>query len=213
MGELPLILRRASEQDFEEVRSLLTEASQWLRYQGTSQWAAPWPDENGRNENIRRAIGAGRTWLLWDEDQPAATLTASPNDHQIWPEQHRHERAVYVRRLTVSRRYSGVGLGGQLLDWAGLRASRQYRARWIRVDVWTDNIRLHRYYIGQGFARSGTSPIEGYPSSALFQKPVDQILFPAAPLFREDPDAANPAELPAPARGPARHRAWLRVRS
>src|SRR5690348_11469553 len=99
MGELPLILRRASEQEFEEVRSLLTEASRWLRYQGTSQWAAPWPDENGRNENIRRAIGAGRTWLLWDDDQPAATLTASPNDHQIWPEPHRHDRAVYVRRL------------------------------------------------------------------------------------------------------------------
>jgi GNAT superfamily N-acetyltransferase len=212
MGELPLILRRAGGQDFEEVHGLLTEASRWLRDQGTDQWKAPWPDENGRNENIRRAIGAGRTWLLWAGGQAVATLTASPNDHQIWPEKHRHAKAVYVRRLTVSRRYSGIGLGGQLLDWAGLRSSRDYGARWIRVDVWTTNIRLHNYYLGQGFTRDGTSPVEGYPSAALFQKPVDQIRLPATPLFREAPEAARPTELPGPARGPVRHHGSPRAR-
>ena len=180
------VLSRASPADFETVRSLLWQAAQWLRTKNTAQWAAPWPDESGRNENIKRAIEAGRTWILWDREQAAATLTASPNDHKIWPEENRHEKAVYVRRITVSRRYSGLGLGGQLLDWAGLRAKREYGAHWIRVDVWTTNTELHDYYRDQGFEFCGLSPVPDYPSAALFQKAVDQIKPPEAQLFRED---------------------------
>jgi GNAT superfamily N-acetyltransferase len=188
VGAAWLVLQRATREDFEAVRSLLTEASRWLESKDTDQWAEPWPDQNGRYERILRAIEAGRTWIAWEGTQPAATLTASPNDHMMWPEESRQDAAVYVRRMVVSRRYAGRGLGGQLLDWAGLRASHEYGARWVRVDVWTTNIRLHDYYRGQGFTRGGTCPINGYPSAALFQKPVDQIRLPAIPLFREDPE-------------------------
>jgi GNAT superfamily N-acetyltransferase len=168
----------------------LREASRWLGTRNTDQWAVPWPDENGRNTNIKRAIRAGRTWIVVDEEsRPAATLTASPNDHGIWPEPDRRDPAVYVRRITVSRSpaYAGHGLGAQLLDWAGLRAHRDYGARWVRVDVWTTNTKLHDYYLRQGFAHCGLCPIPGYPSAALFQKPVESIKVPGAPLFREDP--------------------------
>jgi GNAT superfamily N-acetyltransferase len=188
MGQLGLlVLRRASPGDFEAVRSLLKEASRWLGTKNTDQWAVPWPDENGRNTNITRAIRAGRTWIVMDGDsRPAATLTASPNHHGIWPEKNGREPAVYVRRVAVSRRYAGQGLGSQLLDWAGLRANRDYAARWIRVDVWTTNIELHDYYRRQGFEYCGLSPVPGYPSAALFQKSVDSIKLPETSLFRED---------------------------
>jgi GNAT superfamily N-acetyltransferase len=189
MGQLRLlVLRRASIGDFGAVHSLLTEASRWLqREKDTDQWAAPWPDEDGRNERVMRAIEARRTWIAWDDAQPAATLTVSPNHHMIWPEENGREPAVYVRRIVVSRRYARRGLGSQLLDWAGLRASRIYGARWVRVDVWTTNEELHDYYKNQGFMYRGLCPIPGYPSAALFQKPVGQIEPPEIPLFQEDP--------------------------
>jgi len=190
MGQLGLlVLRRATPGDFEAVRSLLREASRWLGTRNTDQWAVPWPDENGRNTNIKRAIRAGRTWIAWDDSRPVATLTASPNHHMIWPAANGQEPAVYVRRITVSRRpeYAGHGLGGQLLDWAGLRANRDYGARWVRVDVWTTNTKLHDYYVNQGFQEVGRSPVPDYPSAVLFQKSVGEIKPPAAPLFREDP--------------------------
>jgi len=193
MGRLPLlVVRRASPEDFEAVRGLLTEASRWLATKDTDQWATPWPDEDGRNERIRKAVEAGRTWIVLDnESRAAATLTASPNHHGIWPDDAGRDPAVYVRRLTVSRRYAGRGLGGQLHDWAGLRASREYGARWVRVNVWTTNARLRDYYHAQGFDQYGRSPIPGYPSAALFQKPVDQIRAMGSPLFREDPGTAK----------------------
>jgi GNAT superfamily N-acetyltransferase len=189
MGQLPLlVLRRAGPGDFEAVRSLLREASRWLGTKNTDQWAVPWPDENGRNTNIKRALRSGRTWIVWDAARPVGTLTASPNHHMIWPEENGREPAVYVRRITVSRdpRYAGHGLGRQLLDWAGLRANRDYGARWVRVDVWTTNIELHNYYRDQGFRYCGRCPIPGYPSAALFQKPVGEIKPPGVSLFRED---------------------------
>lgn len=188
MGKLPLRLRRASAADYRAVRTLLTEASRWLETMGTDQWAKPWPDENGRNERVKGAIDAGRTWIvLAGHSRLAATLTASPNHHGIWPEESGLDPAVYVRRLTVSRKYSGLGLGRQLLDWAGLRASDEFGARWVRVDVWTTNTRLHRYYEDQGFEKYGRSPIPDYPSAALFQKPAEEIKPLDAPLFRDDP--------------------------
>jgi GNAT superfamily N-acetyltransferase len=191
MGQLPLLLRRAGADDSEAVHGLLLEASRWLRTKGTDQWAAPWPDLNRRNERIKRAIGAGRTWIAWDAGRAAATLTASPNDHRIWPPENVRDLAVYVRRLVVGRDYAGLGLGAQLLDWAGLRASHGYGARWIRVDVWTTNTALHDYYRRQGFAFCGfCNSIRDYPSRALFQKRIDQIVPPGTALFREDPGAA-----------------------
>jgi ribosomal protein S18 acetylase RimI-like enzyme len=108
----------------------------------------------------------------------------------IWPEENGRDPAVYVRRIVVSRRYAGHELGSQLLDWAGLRASRAYGARWIRVDVWTTNEELHDYYERQGFEYRGRCPIPGYPSGALFQKAVDQIEPPEEAMFQEDPGSA-----------------------
>src|SRR5262249_60604842 len=77
------------------------------------------------------------------------------------------------------------------LDWAGLSANRDYGARWVRVDVWTTNTKLHDYYLDQGFEECGHSPIRDYPSAALFQKSVDRIKPPELPLFREDPWTAS----------------------
>jgi GNAT superfamily N-acetyltransferase len=193
MGQLRLALRQAVADDIDTVHGLLLEASRWLRTKGTDQWAVPWPDADGRALRIRRAIAAGRTWIAWDGERAAATITASPNDHAIWPAENVRDPAVYVRRLVVGRAYSGHGLGAQLLDWAGLRASRGNGARWIRVDVWTTNTGLHDYYRRQGFEFCGfCDTISEYPSRALFQKRTDQVTPPAVPLFRENVTARPP---------------------
>jgi GNAT superfamily N-acetyltransferase len=186
VGELRLDLCRARPHDLGAVSALLREASLWLRTKHTDQWAEDWPSEDSRRERVRAAIRAGRTWIAWGAVLPAATVTASPNHHGIWPEENRRDLAVYVRRLVVSRKYAGLGLGAQLLDWAGRRADRQYGARWIRVDVWTTNTALHEYYRNQGFEFCGfCQTITDYPAAALFQKRTDEIARPSFPLFQE----------------------------
>lgn len=194
MGQ-PLQLRRATEDQHAGVLELIHSAEEWLRSTGTDQWKAPWPNENGRRERILAAIQAGSTWVAWDGDRLAATVTVSPNDHDHWPAESRLDPAVYVRRLVVDRSYAGRGLGAQLLEWAGLRASREYGARWARVNAWTTNTQLHDYYRRQGFEFCGfCETIADYPSAALFQKRIGQIRPPEVGLFREVPGAAKAPE-------------------
>jgi len=84
--------------------------------------------------------------------------------------------------------YAGWGLGAELIDWAGLRARREYGAKWIRIDVWTTNTALHGYYLKRGFEPCGSCANPAYPSRALFQKPVSAIRKPGFPLFAEASD-------------------------
>jgi GNAT superfamily N-acetyltransferase len=189
----PLLLRRATERQHSDILELIDSVRDWLRTIGTDQWKAPWPNENGRSERILAAIQAGRTWVAWDGNRLAATVTVSPNDHGIWPPENQRDPAAYIRRLVVNRSYAGRGLGAQLLDWAGLRGSREHGARWIRVDLWTTNTALHDYYRRQGFEFCGfCESVADYPSAALFQKRIDQIRPAEVSLFREVPGAARP---------------------
>ena len=131
-----LRIARASptQENLRAILGLIKEAAAWLRYKDTDQWANPWPDEKARDARVRRGLEAGRTRIVWDGDRAAATVTTAPEAHPaIWSEPEcscdLSARAIYIHRLITARDYSGVGLGAQLIDWAGLRARREYGAQ------------------------------------------------------------------------------------
>jgi GNAT superfamily N-acetyltransferase len=157
------------------ILGLIDEAAAWLRSKNTDQWARPWPSRAGRDSRVREGIGEGKTWICWDHDRPAATITTDPVHDPYWEQPPESDLAVYVHRLVVARQYAGFRLGGSLLDWAGWTARRLYGARWVRISAWTTNKGLHAYYVGQGFTPSGRHPDDGYPSAARFQKPTGSI--------------------------------------
>ena len=179
-------IRRATRHDLDTVIGLIDDAAEWLRGKNTDQWAEPWPDREARDNRVRMGIEAGQTWILFAEDgTAAATISAGHEGNpKLWSELELPDRAVYVQRLVINREYAGIGLGAQLIDWAGRQARRRYRAKWIRIDVWTTNFSLQSYYEDNGFIflRYCTDP--EYPAGALLQKPTDGIEVPAKPLFK-----------------------------
>jgi GNAT superfamily N-acetyltransferase len=170
--------------DLDKVRGLVREAAEWLRTsKDTDQWTEPWPDRAGQTERILNDLLKGKTWIVWDGTTAAATITVDTeepldlNEQPVWPAHKRHEPALYVRRVVVSRRYAGIGLGAALLDWAADVAKRDHDVALIRIDVWTTNEELHAYYEGQHFTRrQGRDPREltNYPSQALFERDVNR---------------------------------------
>jgi GNAT superfamily N-acetyltransferase len=191
-------LELATTDHFDTVVSLIDEASAWLRTKGPNQWAAPWPDRNGRDARVLRGLARGKTWIAWDGGTAAATVTlaARPN-LKVWSRPgcvcDLSERAVYAHRLITARSHAGSGLGAQLIDWAGLQARGEYGARWIRIDVWSTNIALHKYYLGTGFEACGSCDDPDYPSGRLFQKRTALIEAAGIPLLR--PPAPSRQEL------------------
>ncbi|HLH58732.1 MAG TPA: GNAT family N-acetyltransferase [Streptosporangiaceae bacterium] len=174
MTSLPLMLRQATPDECGDIVRLLDDTVRWLRHKGTDQWARPWPDEERRNKRIAADVSEGKTWLAMDDRAVAATITIDPSGNDIWPAAKRGEKAVYVRRVIVGRRYAGLGLGARLFDWAGDMAARVHGARWIRIYVWTTNRRLHAYYRGQGFRFSDLVDDPDYPSRALFERSTER---------------------------------------
>jgi GNAT superfamily N-acetyltransferase len=169
---------KATRKNLKVLLCLIAEASTWLRTKDTDQWAEPWPTKKERDARLRQDLRDGKTWIVWDGKNPAATVTIAeqPNEY-VWSasECDLFEPAVYVHRLITARNYAGWGLGAELVDWAGLRGQHLNKAKWIRIDVWFENAALHQYYTKRGFRPCGRCADPDYPSGALFQKPVSDI--------------------------------------
>jgi hypothetical protein len=177
-------------ENLQAILGLIEEARGWLALRDTDQWENPWPDEKARDDRVLRGLQGGKTWIVWDGDIPAATVTLTPQRNDgVWSKPlctcDLADRAVFVHRLITARKYAGLELGAELIDWAGLRGQRLYGAKWIRIDVWSTNQRLHDYYVKRGFEPCGVCADPSYPSGALFQKPVAAIRNPVAPQFVE----------------------------
>jgi GNAT superfamily N-acetyltransferase len=170
-----------NKRDLSAVMGLIEDARKWLPTKGTDQWAMPYPDADGKLARVQEGIERDETWIVWDGKIAAATVTIKTERNDVvWSEQTTEcdlsAPAVYLHRLITARKYAGLGLGAELIDWAGLWGCRSYRAEWVRLDVWTTNLALHKYYMGTGFESCGMyqdDPL--YRSGALFQKPVTAI--------------------------------------
>lgn len=181
VGRYQFVLYPAAPGDFDNVVRLVQEAAKWLEGIGTDQWQKPWPDRAGQRERIMNDLLKGRTWLVRDGETIAATITLDDdepldlNERPVWPPDARRTAVVYVRRVVVSRRYASHKLGAALLDWAADWAKKNRRAKLIRIDVWTTNKGLHRYYERRNFTRCrDPHGLDSYPSQALFERSVDE---------------------------------------
>jgi GNAT superfamily N-acetyltransferase len=178
-----VIIAPAAPEDLNLLIAFRDEAARWLAARGIDQWREPYPTEDLMEEGMLRSIRAGETFIIWDDDgTPVATITvdrwANPD---LWTAEEAAEPALYAHKLTVARTYAGQGLGGELLDWAGTRAAAA-GDRWLRVDVWTTNLKLQDYYLGLGFKHVRTVVLSHNPSGALFQRPAHEA---ATPRLRE----------------------------
>lgn len=101
-------------------------------------------------------IEAGTVFMLRDGHTTAGTITLTPDaEAGLWTNDELTEPSMFVNKLTVAREYAGQDLGGRLLDWAGDRA-RRAGAQWLRLDAWTTNEALQRYYLAHGFSHVRT---------------------------------------------------------
>jgi GNAT superfamily N-acetyltransferase len=168
----------AQAEDLEILIAFRDEASRWLSARGIDQWSSPWPSEDLMADGMLRNIRAGETFIVWDDGTAAATITvdrwANPD---LWTPAEAAEASLYTHKLTVARAYAGRGLGAELLDWAGTKAADS-GATWLRLDVWTTNHDLQRYYLEQGFIHVRTVALAHNPSGALFQRRARRIQTP-----------------------------------
>ncbi|WP_327368997.1 GNAT family N-acetyltransferase [Streptomyces sp. NBC_01217] len=141
---MKIILAQPS--DLPKLLAFREEAAAWLRSLGSDQWSRPYPADR-----LLATIEAGTVFMLRDQQTTAATITlTSEAEDGLWTDAELSEPSMFINKLTVARTHASQGIGGRLLDWAGDRAYRD-GAKWLRLDAWTTNEALQRYYLRQGF--------------------------------------------------------------
>ncbi|MBW1601794.1 GNAT family N-acetyltransferase [Streptomyces sp. JJ66] len=141
-----MIVRSAQPEDVATLLAFREEAAAWLSQLGSDQWQRPYPADR-----LLATVEAGAVFMLDDGAKTAATITVHTEvEKGLWTDRELSEPSMFVTKLTVTRSYAGQNLGGRLLDWAGDRAFRA-GAKWLRLDAWTTNEALQRYYTSQGF--------------------------------------------------------------
>lgn len=141
-----MIIENATPDDLAKLLTFREEAAAWLSALGSDQWRRPYPADR-----LLATIEAGTVFMVRDGDATAATITLTPDAEEgLWTDGELAEPSMFVNKLTVTRTYAGNDLGGRLLDWAGDRAYRS-GAKWLRLDAWTTNEPLQRYYLDHGF--------------------------------------------------------------
>jgi RimJ/RimL family protein N-acetyltransferase len=181
-GELSPCVRMARTEDADAILEMIEEAKQWLPTIGTSQWSTDWKDGEGlgRSERVERSVKEGTTWLVYVPRQgrelPVATVTIEYNvDSMVWSDIHTgSRRCAYLGRLVTARDFAGLNIGTAVIDWACQYAAEEFGAKRMRIDVWTDNHRLHDYYLAHGFRFKGFCADESYPSRARFERRTAQ---------------------------------------
>ncbi|WP_340689206.1 hypothetical protein REH65_33380 (plasmid) [Saccharopolyspora sp. ID03-671] len=166
-------IRPARFDDVDEIVRLRREAAQWLASVGTDQWAGAGRgiDTEEFARRVRQSISAGETWIA-EGDQGEAFGTIAIDRYTnpgLWTEDELRDSLI-IHRMIKDRR-APDGVGDLLLDHAD-HVARSAGAKWLRLDAWTTNAALHRYYQSQGFEHVRT--VEGHhtASAALFARPV-----------------------------------------
>jgi GNAT superfamily N-acetyltransferase len=98
-----------------------------------------------------------------------------PDD--LWTDAERNEPQTYIGRLLVAGDGRGQGYGAAVVE-AVADEARQHGDKWLRVNCWSTNTRLHAYYKALGFRHVRTVDVPGRMSGALFERDLTRALVP-----------------------------------
>lgn len=192
---MTLRIRQAHPADLGTICRLRLQRTAWLAAKGSDQW-----QRQHRGLPIDRfahavagSVAAGETWMVEVDGKPAGTITVNEcADPGLWSASELAD-AVIVHYMIVDRRFAGHRVGRVLLAHAAALARSRYRT-WVRLDAWTTNADLHRYYRRSGFRLARIAdPASSGPSAALFERradswpPPEQLLCAHLSTERADP--------------------------
>ncbi|MCA1195333.1 GNAT family N-acetyltransferase [Saccharopolyspora sp. 6V] len=162
------MLRRAELSDLGEICQLREESARWLARAGFDQWNNTGISLGQFSQRVTESIDGGETWVIEQDAHVVSTAAIdSKSDPGLWSKEELRE-SVIIHRMMTSREYSGRGYGSLLIKLArhiGFRRGKNY----VRLDAWSSNESLHRYYEEQGFRLVRVSTNHGTPSGALFE--------------------------------------------
>ncbi|WP_052350372.1 GNAT family N-acetyltransferase [Paenibacillus gorillae] len=157
----------AKDEEAAEVMSLLLETAKWLQSIGSQQWSGLLHGNDSHD-----TVGSIKQEEVFvckhnNEIVGVVILKRQPSawDSELWGSKaYADDGAVYLHRLTISRKQANAGLGAALLNWCDSAVSFKEK-KVMRLDCIASNPKLFAFYEGNGYEYMGQ---EG--DFKLFQK-------------------------------------------
>ena len=151
-----LAVRRAAFVDSEAALTILIKAAHALQARSIPQWT----DEQALEREISVDVFYHETYLAFllpNHRRPVATISLRREPSEAWQRytQPGEPDAFYIHRFAVDPAYAGQGLGRKLLDWISAETVKNHGDVLLRLDCWTGNTRLRRYYAEAGYKYLG----------------------------------------------------------
>lgn len=182
-------VRQAQTADVDSIVALREEAARWLASRGSDQWSDASIDLKEFRRRVESSIAAGETWVaVDDEDTVVGTIAVDEHTNLgLWTADELADSLILHRMIRSARAPKGTG---RLLLQQAITVARRAGRRWLRLDAWTTNQDLHRYYESAGFRHVRTVDDHHTHSAALFEYRVDDTPESKAheeALIRKDP--------------------------
>ncbi len=174
-GAPNLVIRPASIDKLHVSAAILGEAAAWAKSQGRTSWPQGWftGPEGAGIARLRQDAGSNSLYIVWVDDEPAATFSLPTIDTRFWPDA--GDDALYLHRFGVRRH--GAGIGRRAVEWMVGEVRRRGRSS-LRLDCLADNPDIRHYYEACGFQERGETTIDGMRFS-LYELPVPDGAIPA----------------------------------
>ena len=139
-------VRAATTADAPAVAAILAEVDAWVAQLGTPMWELGEVDES----RVASEVASGLFVLAWCDGEPAGTVKFQLDDPLFWPDRP-NDKAAYIHRLGVRRKFAGGGVSTALLTWA-VEQTRALDRDVLRLDCDADRPSLRAVYERFGFA-------------------------------------------------------------
>lgn len=159
----------AQPKDAETITRIVEQVGRWLTSRNIKQWSSS-PREGRTAGQIRTGLDRGEWFLALADGNPFGTFRltwGTDFDRRLWRDI--GGEAAYLHKLAVLRSHAGRSLGLALLRWAERLAGCLGLP--LRLDCWSDNARLLKYYDNAGYARKGAVQIDEW-NLVRYERPI-----------------------------------------
>lgn len=98
---------------------------------------------------VEAEIAEGRQWKIVVEGQIACIFATTYSDPHIWGDQGM-EPSIYLHRIVTNPAFRGRNFVTEIVRWAHEHC-KKWNKKFIRLDTWSENLRLKEHYIRCGF--------------------------------------------------------------
>ncbi|MGV8945446.1 MAG: GNAT family N-acetyltransferase [Lutibacter sp.] len=146
-----MVIKKASEDDLEQLLSVVKSCAKNLIEQGIFQWNEHYPSA----EVLFKDVALQQIWKLEIETRIVGLIVLT----EIMDEEYQHvkwltknERNLYVHRLAVHPNYQGKGFAQKLMDFAE-EFARVNNYNSVRLDTFSQNKRNQQFYEKRNYVK------------------------------------------------------------